>query len=236
MNCGCILVSSRQVAELPGQLRPRFLSGLPKTELDAMLSAATHRRFLQSSVITHEDDPAEQFFLLTSGRGRHFVLTRDGRKILLHWLTAGQIFGAATILPTQTHYLASTELLSDGCALVWNKKTIRRFVTGSPILLDNALSIAITEHIAWMVAANSSLSSDDARGRIAHMLVSLASAIGKAGHYGIEIAVGNKDLADGANVTAFTVSRALSEWQDEGVLKKGRGKLFLRKPERLIIR
>jgi CRP-like cAMP-binding protein len=66
------------------------------------------------------------------------------------------------------------------------------------------------------------------------MLVSLASAIGEAGPHGIEIQVGNEDLATAANVTAFTVSRALSAWQSEGVLKKARGKLVLLRPERLI--
>jgi len=235
VNCCCKLVSGKRAAALPPRLRPRFLSGLTKTELEDILSAATHRQFLSSSVIIHEEDPAERLFLLTSGRGRHFVLKRDGRKILLHWLTAGQIFGGATILSTPSYYLASTELLSDGCALVWDKKTIRQFVSRFPRLLDNALSIAVTEHIAWMVATNSSQSSDDARGRIAHILVSLASAIGEAGPHGIEIQVGNEDLAAAANVTAFTVSRVLSAWQSVGVLKKARGKLVLLRPERLIL-
>lgn len=162
------------------------------------------------------------------------MLTRNGRKILLHWLSAGQLFGGAALLSTPSHYLASTELLSDGCALAWDKKTIRAFVARWPKLLDNALSIAVTEHIAWLVAANSSLSADDAKGRIAHMLLSLASAIGKAVPYGVEIEVANEDLAAGANVTAFTVSRALSAWNREGVLKKGRGRLVLQRADRLI--
>jgi CRP-like cAMP-binding protein len=73
---------------------------LSQTELDTILSAATHQRFVASSVIVHEQDPAERFFLLTSGSGRHFVLTSDGRKILLHWLTPGQIFGGVAALTT----------------------------------------------------------------------------------------------------------------------------------------
>jgi CRP-like cAMP-binding protein len=103
-------------------------------------------------------------------------------------------------------------------------------------LLDNALSIAVTEHIAWLVAANSSLSLDDATGRIAHMLVSLACGIGKDVPDGVEIQVDNEDLAAGANVTPFTVSRALKAWQRKGVLTKGRGKVVLRRPELLATR
>jgi CRP-like cAMP-binding protein len=236
MECGCKLESGNRVAGLPGRLQPRFLSGLTKIELNSILSAAIHRRFVASSVILHEQDPSERFFLLTSGRGRHFVLTNDGRKVLLHWLTPGQIFGGAAALQTPSRYLASTEVLSYSCALVWDRKTMRHLVSAFPRLLDNVLSIAVTEHVAWLVAAFVSLNAEDATGRVASVLVSLACGIGKASSDGVEIPIGNEDLASRANVTPFTVSRMLTAWQREGVLTKGRGKVFLRKPERLITR
>jgi CRP-like cAMP-binding protein len=99
--------------------------------------------------------------------------------------------------------------------------------------LDNAFSIAVTEHIAWLVAAKVSLSSADAQSRVAHLLLSLACGIGESGPDGVEIPVGNEDLASGASVTPFTVSRILSKWQREGILRKGRGRVILRQPELL---
>jgi CRP-like cAMP-binding protein len=173
-------------------------------------------------------------FLLTRGQGRHFVITRSGRRIVLQWLTTGQFFGGITILASPSQYLVSTEVEPGSCVLGWDKKTIREFVSRFPILLDNALSIAVTEHVAWAISARISLMSDDARGRVANLLLSLACGIGKACQDGIEIRVGNEDLASGANVTPFTVSRALREWQREGILKKGRGKLLLQRPELLM--
>ena len=234
MNCACKLSLSNRVTDLPDELRPRFLSGLPKAELDAVLSVAKHRQFRASSVIINQEDPAERFFLLTSGHGRHFVLTSEGRKILLHLLTAGQIFGGAAILSTPYEYLAGTEVLVDSCALVWEKQAIRELAFTFPVLLDNVLSIAVTENIAWSTAAHVSLSSDDAQGRVARLLVSLASAIGNATRDGVEIGILNDDLAEGANVTRFTVSRCFREWQRAGILAKRRGKILLRKPELLL--
>jgi CRP-like cAMP-binding protein len=223
-----------QVLGLPADLRPRFLSGLSGAELDSVLCVAKHRQFRASSVIINEEDSADRFFLLTSGHGRHFVITDDGRKILLHWLTAGQVFGGAAILSTPYQYLANTEVLTDSCALVWEKQTIRELMSAMPDLLDNALAIAVTESIAWSTAAHVSLTSDDAQGRVARLLASLASAIGKATRAGVEIAVLNEDLAEGANVTPFTVSRCLQNWQRAGILAKRRGKILLRKPELLL--
>jgi CRP/FNR family transcriptional regulator, nitrogen oxide reductase regulator len=234
VNCTCKFLPGNKLLGLPDALRPRFLSGLANSELNAILSVATHRRFLESSVIVHEQDPAERLFLLTSGRGRHFVLTRNGRKVLLLWLTPGQIFGAAAMISTPSKYLASTEVLSESCALVWDRETIRELVSRIPALLDNAFSIAATEHIAWLVGAKISLSTEDAQSRIAHLLVSLACGIGKSGPEGIEIPIGNEDLAAAANVTPFTISRTLSKWQQEGILRKGRNKVILRQPELLL--
>jgi CRP-like cAMP-binding protein len=126
---------------------------------------AIHQQFNGPSVIVHQEDSAERLFLLTSGRGRHFFLTSDGRTIPMHLVTAGQIVGGAAILSTPCLYLASTELLSDGCALAWERQTIREFVSRFPILLDTALSIAITEHIGELITANVSVNSDES-GRV----------------------------------------------------------------------
>lgn len=234
MNCACKLSPGSQIASLPNQLKPRFLSGLSAAQLSSILSAAKHRQFRASSVVVNQEDPAERFFLLTSGQARQFVITNDGQKILLQWLTAGQIFGGAAILSTPFQYLACTELVSDGCALVWDKHTIRDLVSKYPSLLDNVLSIAVTENIAWSTAAHISLNSNDAHGRVAHLLVSLASAVGEATHNGVEMRVLNEDLAEGANVTPFTVSRCLRDWERAGILAKRRGKILLRKPELLL--
>ena len=64
--------------------------------------------------------------------------------------------------------------------------------------------------------------------------LSLASGIGQPTPDGVEIEITNEDVADGANVTPFTVSRSLSNWERIGILKKRRGRIVLRKPELLL--
>jgi DNA-binding transcriptional regulator YhcF (GntR family) len=58
--------------------------------------------------------------------------------------------------------------------------------------------------------------------------------MGEATNDGVEMKVLNEDLAEGANVTPFTVSRCLRDWERAGILAKRRGKLLLRKPELLL--
>ena len=235
LDCGCTVSTVGQLVRLPDHLCQRFLTGLAEAQLNSILSRAKHRRFAASSVIVHQGDPAERVFLLTSGHGRHFVITPKGKKISLHWLTSGQLFGGAALLVNHIPYLASTELLSNGCALMWDRKTIRDLVRDCPELLDNALAIAVTEHLAWILASHVSLTSDNATGRVAQFLLSLASGVGVVNRHGIELQIKNEDLAAGASVTPFTASRVLGRWQRAGVLTKGRGKLLLQKPELLSV-
>jgi CRP-like cAMP-binding protein len=206
---------------------------LSEPEIQSVLSVAKHRHFRASSVIINQEDPAERCFLLTSGRGRHFFITDEGRKINLNWLTIGQMLGGAAMISSPIRYLLNTEILVDSCALAWERQTMRDLVIRCPKLLDNALSIAATENIPWLISSHVSLSTDDAHGRIAHLLVSLASGIGKVTPAGVEMKITNEDVAEGANVTQFTVSRSLNDWQRAGILKKGRGKILLRRPELL---
>ena len=234
MTCTCRL-SGNQVISLPQHLKPRFLSGLTDIEVSSILSFAKHRYLRASSIVTNHDDPAERFFILTSGRGRHFLITDEGRKINLLWLTAGQVFGGAALISTPSRYLVSTEIATDGCALVWDRKAVRDLLMRYPKLLDNALSITTTDYITGLISANVSLNADDANGRIAHFLVSLANGIGKTTPRGVEMSITNEDVANSTNVTQFTVSRFLSNWERAGILTKHRGKIVLRKPERLLV-
>ena len=45
---------------------------------------------MANSVIVNQGDPAEHVFLLVSGRVRYFYLTRDGRQVILRWITPGR--------------------------------------------------------------------------------------------------------------------------------------------------
>jgi len=234
MTCACKL-SGNQVIGLPKQLIPRFLSGLTEAEIDSILSLAKHRYFRASSIVTNQDDTAERFFILTSGRGRQFLITDEGRKINLLWLTAGQVFGGVAMISTPIRYLVSTGIVTDSCALVWERKAMRDLVLRYPKLLDNALSITATEYVTWLISAHVSLHADDANGRIAHLLVSLANGIGKITPRGVEMKITNEDVANYTNVTQFTVSRSLNDWKRAGILTKQRGKIVLRKPELLLV-
>jgi CRP/FNR family transcriptional regulator, nitrogen oxide reductase regulator len=214
------------------ELRSPFLEGLAPSERDIVLSAATKRRFMVKSVVTNQGDPAERLFLLTKGRARFFFITQTGKKILLHWLPPGEVFGGATLLLRPSPYLVSTETLKDSSVLAWDRATIRGLAMRYPRLLDNAMLIA-SDYFSWHLSSHVALTCHTARQRLAQVLVSLARAIGHEVPGGIELDVTNEELANAANVTPFTASRLFSGWQRNGILTKSRGKVTLHSAKRL---
>jgi CRP/FNR family transcriptional regulator, nitrogen oxide reductase regulator len=214
------------------QLESRFLDGLTQADRATVLAAASSRLMRARSIAVNQGDPAERLFLLVKGRARHFYITAQGKKIVLFWLTPGQIFGGSALLSTQAEYLVGTEMLKDCCLLVWRRGDIRALAARMPRLQDNVLSIA-TDYLTWYLAAYTSLVSDSAEQRVAQVLVTLARGFGCKVERGTRIELTNEQLANAANVTVFTVSRILSSWQRSGAISKSRGHLLLRFPERL---
>ena len=223
------------IAVVPSDLRSQFLDGLHPTERNTILSAAKQRRFAANSVVTNQGHPADHLFLLAKGCARHFFITEEGKKLLLRWLGPGDCFGARTLLSNPSSYLASTEMIAESLVLVWDRITIRGLVNRFPRLLENALLTA-SDYVTWHLTAQVCLSCYTARQRVAQVLITLARTIGKETSNGTVLHITNEELANAANVTPFTTSRLISEWQRNGSLVKRRGKLLLRSPEWLCVR
>jgi CRP-like cAMP-binding protein len=198
------------------------------------VAASKPRRFGANSIVTNQGDPADYFFLLTKGCARYFFNTEEGRKVLLFWFTPGEIFGGRALLAEPSSYLLSVETVKDSCALVWHRPVIRDLVARHRMLQENALSIA-SDYFTWFHASHMALVSHGARQRLARVLTTLAAGIGHKVPDGIELEITNEELANAANVTPFTASRLLSEWQRDGAVRKRRGSIVLRSPQRLLL-
>jgi len=185
--------------------------------------------------MAHEGYPADHLFLIVNGRARSFCITPQGEKIPIFWFPPGEVCGGAAFLSRSVEYLASTEAVNHSTALVWDRKTIRSLTAQYPRLLENALLIAYDYFVAYR-ALHISATCQNARQRLAQVLGNLAGGMGKRVEEGVALDIRNEELANEANITIFTASRLLNEWQRKGILTKSRGKIVLRSPEALILR
>jgi CRP-like cAMP-binding protein len=214
-----------------------LLRGLRPQDVDLILKSARQRRYPARTVMTHQGGRIDDIRALSQGRARYFYETPTGKKLILNWITPGQTFAGLAALSAEPHtYPASTETMRDSIVLSWDGPTIRSLAHQFPLILENAVVIATDRHIAWHLAAHVALCSETARERVGHVLLALAPLIGQRGPDGIELDVTNQELADSTNISPYTTSRLINEWQRTGALRKRRGKIFLGSPKRFSLR
>jgi len=210
-----------------------LLRRLKQHQIDLILAAAKGRRFSKKSVITYQGELANQFFLLQSGRMRFFFDTASGQKLVMMWVTPGHVFGAPALVTPPAPYLASTEALQDSTALVWSGPTIRSLALQFPQLMMNVFQTAL-DYLAWYIATHNALVFQDARERLADILVGYAHTIGQRVSEGIQFSVTNEELAQAANISLYTVSRLMSGWKSTGAISKRHGRVVLRSRKKLL--
>jgi CRP-like cAMP-binding protein len=221
-----------EIAAAVTELKPRFLEGLTEAELKVVLAAARTREYSANSIVSHEGHPADHLYLLLSGRARFFTVTPAGDKVLLFWAAPGEVLGGAAILSQRFDYLVSTETVKKSRLLVWSCSSIAPLCQKYPRLMSNALLIA-HDYLILYRSLHLSLVCHSARQRLATVLVNLATGIGQKVPEGVQLDINNEELANEAQVTHFTASRLMSEWQRSGMLIKRRGKVLLPAPELL---
>jgi CRP-like cAMP-binding protein len=222
-----------EIEALVEKLRPRLFQGLTPHEVKEILACGRLRQYPADAVISHEGHPADNLFLLLSGRARFFTITPNGDKALLFWAVPGDCPGGAAVLATRSDYILSAETVKPSRFLCWERASALELCRRYPRMMQNVLLIAY-DYLVLYRSVHLSLACDSARQRVATVLVNLATGIGRKGPDGIELDINNEELANEAHVTHFTASRLMSEWQRNGMLIKKRGRVLLSSPERLL--
>ena len=211
----------------------RLLNGLNDQEVDTIISAATNKKFATGKVIFMVGESAKRLYLLQKGMVKFYRATSKGKEVLFDLLVPGDAFGLGTVLAKPIHYIGTAEAL-EGCdILVWDHASVRRLASAYPRITENTLNVAL-QYVELFVARQVSTVSSTAEERLAHTLTRLGIRSGRAQAGGVEVDIRNDHLASLADVSAFTVSRVLSKWARQGTIKKTRGKVLIRVPEKLV--
>lgn len=210
--------------------RAELFEGLPPDEVDSVLSRSTWRALPRGSFLYHQGDPAETMFLLQSGRVRLYEITDDGREVLVTFLYPGEVFGA---ILAGSVYRATTQADTPVRAYGWTATEVKEFLTRFPRLQRNLFALT-KRFMYWSRDRYRLLAIAPAERRIGWALAHLAERTGRAEGDGMVIAgrTLQRDLADLASTTIYTVNRELGSWEKDGALTKQRGRIVLLRPFR----
>jgi CRP-like cAMP-binding protein len=213
-------------------LKTNFLAGLDQREVNSVVSVAKRQQSPAKRQLLSAGQPATHLFMLTRGRIRYYKTTKSGDEIVLYMLANGDVFGLGTLLRQPTNYMGNAEAISDCDLLVWEHASIRTQAISHPQLAENALRIVL-QYLRSYVDRHIGIVNTNAQHRLALTLLDLGHRTGRVLPTGVEIEATNEQLGGLADISRFTASRLLKEWERSGAISKVREKVVIHTPEAL---
>jgi CRP-like cAMP-binding protein len=172
--------------------------------------------------IYFEGDEAGHLYLVAMGKVKLVRNTVAGREVMLDILRSGEYFGSLTIFGGRVH-TETAIAQTDCCILKISAEDFEQILADHPDVTRKVLE-AVSLRLAESQEIVKQLSAYTAEQRIASALLRLAGKLGEARGQGvlIQLPFSRQDLAAMTGSTTETVSRAMSRFVEDGLVKSGR--------------
>ncbi len=190
-----------------------LFSGLQRDEIQKFADLTRERSYPKGSVILFQDDPGDSLFVLRAGRVKVVLIGEDGREVILGVLEPGAHFGELALIddqPRSAHVIA----MDDSQLLILRREDFRRRVEANPTVAW-ALLTELSRRLRRADVKIGGLVLLDVPGRIARLLLDLAD---EAGSNAIDKPLTHQTIAQMIGASRETVSRAMKEFQDAGLI------------------
>jgi CRP/FNR family transcriptional regulator, cyclic AMP receptor protein len=166
-------------------------------------------------------------FFVRAGRVQLYHLSADGRKLITATLTAGEWFGELPLLNEGQHQ-SFAEVVEESTLYLIPKQEIEQMLGERPRLALGLLQI-VGKRFVQLEEQLLDAAFKSTGARLAALLLELAGGEDKREVVGMS----HEELAEHLGVYRETVSAALRELKEKGVVVLGRKKIVLKAPERL---
>src|SRR6266403_375892 len=197
--------------------RSELFAGLPSSVCAHILSRARLMDFPCGEVMYFAGDEIEQVFLLTEGRVKITQFSERGTEVILRLCIPGEVISELALVPG-SRQSPTAQAVQDCKVLAWDSAIFEAAIERFPVLRCNAKSI-LEQRLQELERRFCEVSTETVSPRLAHGLVRLLDQIGRKVNSHVEINVSQEALAQMTAMTSFTVSRLLTNWENQGLLR-----------------
>lgn len=197
-----------------------LFAGIDPAELAQLADVTREKQYPKGSVIVFEDDPGDALFVVREGRVKVVLVSEDGREVILGVLGVGEHFGELSLIdegPRSAHVIA----MEDSTLLVLRRDDFKRRVEVTPQLAW-ALLVELSRRLRRADGKIGGLVLLDVPGRIARLILDAAA---DTGGDTIEKPLTHQTIAQMIGASRETVSRAMSEFQEAGLISVARRRI-----------
>ena len=211
-----------------------IFSGLGDLGLHEVCSAARLHRIDAGEFFFLQGDPANSLYLLKEGSVKLLQLTPDGQQVLMR-LIGPWTFFAVIALIENTVYPVTAQAAEPCQALVWSRLVMKPLIEKYPSIALNTMKMMAGQVHEYQDRLKE-LATERVERRLARALLRLAAQTGRKVNEGvlIDLPLSRQNLAEMTGTTLFTVSRILSQWENQGLIKSGREKIIICFPHGLV--
>tara|TARA_Y100000815_G_scaffold265381_1_gene282199 strand:- start:6679 stop:7377 length:699 start_codon:yes stop_codon:yes gene_type:complete len=204
-------------------------------DADSVLAPARSSRFRKNTVVFSQDEEALHFFLLLSGHIRVERTMPEGEQVIVRYINEGELFGIAVAMGL-SRYPANAVAAVDCIVLTWPNRIWHDLQLRVPSFGANVYQ-TIGTRLQEAQSRVMEFSTRQVEQRIAGAVMRLVQQSGRKSEDGIEIdfPISRKDIAEMTGTTLHTVSRLMSAWEEEGIVRSGRQKVAVTDPHTLML-
>lgn len=202
-----------------------WLQALSAQALDTLRAAASVQVFEPGTMIFEPNRRPEYVFLLETGLVRIFRTSPRGGEITFGYVHSGEVFGELAVFSDRPRESYAVAVERSSVIRVGRDVFIDVIHTHPSIVFSVATQIGNRlKHIESRVE---DLVFRSARSRLARILLHLADEFGREedDHSVIEMRLTHAELATLAGTSRPTITIALAEFEEEGLIRRGAGKV-----------
>ncbi len=223
------------------RLDESLLTGLPpfsrleRSQIRAILDQATSRRYDEGTAVFREGMPAERFYLLLDGTIRVVRTTETGEQVIALHIPPGQLFGIAPAIGRDS-YPASAICAAECLALSWPVRLWSGFSAAYDGFATESYK-TLGGRLGEFQARVTDLATKAVEQRVASALLRMVNQSGRKVEGGIEIAfpITRANISEMTGTTLHTVSRLLSAWEKQGIVRSTRKHITVTEPHQLVL-
>jgi CRP-like cAMP-binding protein len=185
-----------------------------------IVNCAQERVLTRHQTIFFVGDPIRQLWLLTSGCVKIMQVGPNGGEVILRVAGPGDMIGSFGFSARDNHS-SSAQTIHAAKALVWDTPVFEALSERFPALRRNMVRV-LCERLQEMDERFREISTEKVASRLSSQLGRLLIQVGRRVDGGIEVGLSREELAQLTGTTLFTVSRMLSLWEQQGIVKARR--------------
>lgn len=205
----------------------QLLKGLTTAEKQGMVENGRSSRKQTGEYYLHQGEPSDTIYILMSGRIKLTQLTESGQEVIIGYLGPGDGMGIVVAL-SHIPYPLSAVAVEDCEAIAWSQEEMHHLMLRYPQLALNGLDM-VARRFGVLQTRFQEVATQRVEQRLARSLMRLIKQFGQKTDKGIliDMPVSRQDLAQMTGTNVFQVSRIVSKWEQDGLIRTGRKRFVL---------